>query len=715
MSKIKLLLFVLGCFFSTNLFAPIKFSNQSAALKFDHPNSKLVLDAPLLDVNGKIILKDNVSSTVSGNSITFDAGMLEIAGVSATLTCTFDTTGNDTILLNGDSMLDARYGNVLSPVVVSGVNNTLSGCPVFLQATTLSNPTTQLKLSLKSKLNKNIVLNGGTLILDNDLDFDRGIKLVGDGTVVANGKTLRGLTQTWNGALTFQGGVTIEIDGEKLDLNNKNWTFEGAGLTSCIEGGGNIFELSNTANLVVGPGHTLVLANVFLKGLDDFEGNGFIINPTGEIKISRTSLGLQGLYTLTQGTLTVFGDISKVVSAGLDFTITNSGLLKIDGTTFWYDTLDQVNSSPIKFTNELTQKIYLNGGIIKSSQGEDGLNGVDGALPATDKIINTLFPDLTSNFNLTQSSRIIFENPTAFVRDIELNGNGYVISLPTTSSQYFILEPHVHLTLTNVVLRGFNPATIDWGVGSKITFGQGTVLELPCPINIDRSFSVKGNVCIDGRGARLNLMHDDALLVEAQAKLTIINTTVMGAAGGPHGRLRATGPSATPAIIALQDSGLALDANYTFSAGCLDILSDVKIFGRDRLFTFTSTGTIFIEPQSTLMLDHSITFSYAPQIPPWGLEPYKNSKERLVFADPSATLHLNGCTLHSTHTGLRFKNGRVLIQDDVHFVSVAGIDEGPYGHGAATGEEIEIYDSTLFKILAGSTLLIDGFVRYALD
>ncbi len=454
---------------------------------------------------------------------------------------------------------------------------------------------------------------------------------------------------------------------------------------------------------------------MFFKGLDDFEGNGLIVDPTAKIKISRTSLSLSSLYTFSSGTLSVFGDIAKIVSPGFDFTITGSAVLELDGTTLWFDTLDQANESPVKFTNELTQRVSLNGGTIKSSKGADGVNGLDGSLPASDKTINVEFAELTTNFDITESSRLIFENPTAFIRKIELDGRGYTIRLPTTASKYFIMDPNVHVIFKNVVLRGFNPDVIDWASGTKMSFGEGTTLELSCPINLDRSFSVVGRTCIDGRGARINLLHDDALLVEPHANLIIRNATVIGASGGPFGRLRVTEKSAAPTFITLQDSGLALDENYTFSNGCLGVSSDAKIYGRDKVFSFTSTGSIVIDPNSTLTLDHSITFSYAPSIQPWGHNHYASSKERIVFSDPSSTLHLNGCTLYSTHTGIRLKDGRILVQDDVQFISVAGIDEGPYGHGAAQdGEEIEIFDSVQIKILSGSVLSINGKVRYRL-
>ncbi len=379
----------------------------------------------------------------------------------------------------------------------------------------------------------------------------------------------------------------------------------------------------------------------------------------------------------------------------------------------WFDTLDQLNESPVKFTNELTQKLYVNGGIIKSSKGEDGQDGVDGAFPATDKHVTTQFATLTGNFDITESSKIFFENPTASLRTIELDGKGYVLRMPLSSSKYFILDPNVHLILKNVVLRAFNPEGIDWGKNSRITFGDGTILELPCSVTFDRPYQVKGNVCIDGRGARIYLEHDDALVLDPMAKLVIRNATVMGAAGGIYGRLRALEASAMPTVITLQDTGLLLEADYTFSAGSLNIVSDAKIYGRDKKFTFASTGIIFIESGSTLTIDHTITFSYQPTVPTWGHDNYNYSKERIVFEDESSTLHLNGCVLHSTHTGIRIKNGRVLIQDHVKMVSVAGIDEGPYGHGASiTGEEIEIFDSAQIKLLSGSVLEFDGRIRY---
>jgi len=116
--------------------------------------------------------------------------------------------------------------------------------------------------------------------------------------------------------------------------------------------------------------------------------------------------------------------------------------------------------------------------------------------------------------------------------------------------------------------------------------------------------------------------------------------------------------------IVLKNSKLKLSENYTFSVGSIRFEQDVKISGT-TIFAYETSQASTIASDAKLTFAHDTTFSYAPPVA---------SRDLLSMTDQTSRLHLKGCTLHSTATGIRLTKGTLLLDDLVTF-SCEGLED----------------------------------------
>lgn len=145
----------------------------------------------------------------------------------------------------------------------------------------------------------------------------------------------------------------------------------------------------------------------------------------------------------------------------------------------------------------------------------------------------------------------------------------------------------------------------------------------------------------------------------------------------------------------------------TFSAGNIDILDLVEIFGSNPAivdgrssFTFSSPGQFVILPGAKFVIHHYTDFYYAAN-PSGDAGIVYNQKRHFKIADPSATLELNGGTIYSTATGLALDYGRFLVSDTSKLIS-----QGFNGTEAEFGSALDWYH------FPGSTLYVTGSLSY---
>ena len=105
-----------------------------------------------------------------------------------------------------------------------------------------------------------------------------------------------------------------------------------------------------------------------------------------------------------------------------------------------------------------------------------------------------------------------------------------------------------------------------------------------------------------------------------------------------------------------------------------------------------------IDFNSTLYVDNGATFRYAPT---------RVERDLLYMKDKSSRLFLDGCTLHSTKTGMRLTRGKLLLDNNVVFSS----------EGNAVSEAICFGDGTAandldIQVLADAQVNVYGRLEY---
>jgi hypothetical protein len=174
----------------------------------------------------------------------------------------------DSVLsFDGDDEIILEKGNMPLYIFCSGTNNKFRGNGSMSGVTTLLGSGSELSLELNGYFRKDIILNGGKIILEADVDFTE------DKFFQSAGIVNLGLNKVGMGPKDYLITTTIYWDGQngELDLKSKilltsQWTFSG----DCIlNGNGNILDLTNTGSLIIERASTLRLKNLHIVGLND--------------------------------------------------------------------------------------------------------------------------------------------------------------------------------------------------------------------------------------------------------------------------------------------------------------------------------------------------------------------------------------------------------------------------------------------------------------
>lgn len=694
-------------FVNSESFTVFVFSNSMSTLLLQN-NGQLIVEAPLNISSGTVKTTGLSANTLQGSNITFNQGYLQTSGLSSLLTGNYDPTSTDQINLTGNGLLDVQSGVINTPINVSGNGNLISGRLLLEQPIFLSNGA-DVSLTIQTPLNQNINLLNGTLILGSDLKLGESIQLVGPGSVSCAGNRLTFGTSplTITETTTFVNSANIEMISD-ITLQNCGWIFADSGGLSYIHGNNNTIDLGQGGYISVASGHILILLNLNIKGIGDGGSDGKFVfaDNLAIVKMRGCTLLFANDYTLSNGQIYLFDSSTIFSTKGFNFYINGGAVVTIDTIALVWDRLSLNNdTNPITPATSANLSL-INGGFVRSIN--------DTLTPVT---IFDSSNSLYSNVYVTAASNLTFSNANPLVpKSMSLNGNSNFIQFPRSDSiQSLIVQDNVSLTLSNIVLKDFNPDTISLGNDANIIFGDDVTLELGKDTVISKSFGFGGNVIVDGRGHILTLADNNSIVLSVAGKnLLLQNLTLIGP-GGPNvglgnGRIRCNHPDNS---ITFQNVTMFLDDDYNLSMGKFIINKLCRIIGRDKVFVYTSASQSQILPDSTWFFDLGTTFSYAADVGISSINgtaaSYAQSRDRLFLSDITSTLCLNGATLHCTHTGLYLDAGILLIQDHSILRSMAGIDEGPYGHGApSSGEEPVFRDSLIVKILSGATCDIEG-------
>jgi len=303
---------------------PLSFDSRSSTIRVK-PGSTLDIQNPISNFTGT--LKRDDGATITGADITFVEGTFEDLGNEIKMSAVLEPT--TTIVLGGDDIIRVAPSKVLQGVTVSSFNNKIEGAPLFTAPITLTDSSSTVSLALQSDLSQNVVMNGGTVLLENDLSFVDEKMLTGVGTVFGNGYRFKTGCKdfTWSDNRTWKDCSNIEIRADKVNLDS-TFTFEGV---TTINGHGNVLDLVNEGTIAIADNATLHISDLNLKGLGAGAGN-ITFGTNAQLILSNVNIELSGDMTTSSGSIYVKSPGIWIIRS-YNWTFNGTSLVTVDGAT----------------------------------------------------------------------------------------------------------------------------------------------------------------------------------------------------------------------------------------------------------------------------------------------------------------------------------------------------------------------------------------------
>ncbi len=234
------LVFLIGVLSFGIVHSDVNFSSRDSGF-FVLDGGRFHVQSPNFTVQGALGLSR--SAELSGENIKFSSGTLNRENTQASFSGEYSVADNGRILLGGKNALYAQAGSVLAGVQVEGKGNIIEGAPLLADSIVLKDAQSELFLGLHNKLTQDLYLNGGTLILTNDLSLGDNVKIIGPGTIKMQNRRLYigGFAKsTWSTDLNFHDGADIVLNNDLAVQGT--WRFQGF---STINGNGNLLDVTS--------------------------------------------------------------------------------------------------------------------------------------------------------------------------------------------------------------------------------------------------------------------------------------------------------------------------------------------------------------------------------------------------------------------------------------------------------------------------------------
>jgi DNA primase large subunit len=421
---------------------------------------------PIVSYNGTF--QRQSGATWSGQTIAFQDGIINDAGVQSNLTATFSPAG--TVSLLGNNSLRAEPGTIVSILTAAGTNNRLEGQPLFLNDISFTDNATSLTIAVQSTLNRNIALAGGFVRLEDDLHFTDQRSFVTTGTINANGRrvTFGGKEFAFTSSLFWQNATDITLNS-KVTLSS-SFTFSGV---NNINGNGNIVQFASGGSITVAGASTLFLTDIVFKNLQS--NQILFLDSASQIRMSNMTIELDSNINTTNGGIVVEGPTTWVLKNN-NWRFDQQASLTIDGITLWTDPAGQATIGGLQFgspqannltlvssgtyqrvgvgsstdTSALQQQITNNSNAIVSQDARITQNS--NAIVSTSQLVLQISNHVLANSNaIVRLDQRVTQNSSAIVsQDQRITNNSNAIV--STSQLVLQISNHV-LANSNAIVR----------------------------------------------------------------------------------------------------------------------------------------------------------------------------------------------------------------------------------------------------------------------
>lgn len=499
----KLIIFLwcggLSLFFVT-IDAKINFGSKDSTLKiasgatFNVGSSNLVIDGTL---------KGDSSSSITGNPIAMNHGIIDFNNLAVEMLGTFDSTGADIIKLNGNNSVKVDPGTVIDEIRVQGSGNSIYGQPTLTYSITLADDATDLTMAIQSTLNKDIDLNGGTVFLGSQLTLADNVNINGPGIVDLKGYRLNlgGVNSSFTDDITFANATDLALHGN-IEVTG-TWTFSS---DTKINGNGNIIDLSQ-GKFKINPGVTLYLIDVTCTGLHGDSSTGAFVfdDNTASIRSVNTVFELsESDMTTSRGRVYIDGestfrlkDLNWIFKDG---TNNDKGVLTVNS-CLWLDVFASDACETTQPPGELRcpSTIFINHVYTEPNVSDNVAAGnlvlsgdcrIREVIDSDTAIAGTLVGKplscdiaLNSNVVLGPNQQIVVAGGTP-TNPMTLDGQGAIITFSSAADTkgnplpQFIVNRGCAVRLKNITLTRLNSDSLEVQGNAQMVIGKNVSFEL---------------------------------------------------------------------------------------------------------------------------------------------------------------------------------------------------------------------------------------------
>ncbi len=340
------------------------------------------------DIKQNIILKNftidasafAVTFVETGVAFAYDNCIFILPNGTAQITANrYDAVSN---VLTANDVLLMQYGAMPMATLVEGAGNIIAGTGNITGPIVFLAPTAALACDLSGSIEANIMLNGGTFSLQNDIKFATNAQFIGGGLIELGGNQISFGPQdtVWTGTFVWQAnGGKIDFKAD-VDLSSM-WTFTGqSGVLDC---NGNLLDLSNGGELVVGSSCTLHIKNAQIKGI--VGSNIRCVDNTSSLILENITWVQESDYQFESGSILFKQDVELCGNGVFAYqtmetsTICEWSCLSLDlGITFSYDPLmTGTQLAPLNLITfaDTSARLKLNGAMFWAVNGIELASG----------------------------------------------------------------------------------------------------------------------------------------------------------------------------------------------------------------------------------------------------------------------------------------------------------------------------------------------------
>jgi hypothetical protein len=283
-------------------------------------------------------------------------GMLQIKG---------QQIGIGTLRLNGTS----DYANIIAGTLplamqVTGTDNTFAGSGNMNGPIVILNNSSILNVNFNGIIFNSIAMNGGSLLLQDNLTLGNDASLTGSGCVNINTRNVHfGRNDfSWTGTtcwLSSSGSLNLN---STLSLSG-TWTIQG---TCIVNGNGNTLNLNSTGNIVIKPNSQIIFRNITLNNV---HANSIqVLDDNSVIVLDKVVWQQSENVQFTKGSMQFLNNV-RMVGNGYAFayqtaqtsTVSSNCRFVLDNNfTFSYDPIFFDSRNLLEFIDN-TSQLILNG------------------------------------------------------------------------------------------------------------------------------------------------------------------------------------------------------------------------------------------------------------------------------------------------------------------------------------------------------------------